>query len=341
MSHSLRVEGLCKRWPGFALMDVDIEVAEGEYYVLLGPTGSGKTLLLDTLMGFYRPDEGGLYYRGRDVVDLSPEARGMGYVPQSDTLFPHLSVRGNIEFGLRMRGVPERERAAKVEKTAEEVGISRLLDRRPHFLSGGENQKTQLARALVTEPGLLLLDEPLSSIDAHAQGELMSLLRRINRTRGVSVIHVTHSHLEARTLAQEMGVMMGGRLVQSGRVDEVYGGPATPEVARFLGFENLFTVSEMGSAAAWLRTMIGSIEGDVVGWRAEDTVLSTTRDSPEMAEAAVAERLDLGPYSTVLLDAGAPVRATLPSEKGKTINEGDRVFFGVKKEAVRFWGNGG
>jgi len=337
VSCSLRVEGLSRRWPGFALVDIDVEVAEGEYFVLLGPTGSGKTLFLDTLMGFYRTDEGKLCYRGRDVTSLPPEARGIGYVPQSDTLFPHLSVRGNVEFGLRMRGAPERERAAKVEEVSEELGIRHLLDRKPRYLSGGEGQKTQLARALVTEPGLLLLDEPLSSIDAHAQGELMSLLRRINRARGVSVIHVTHSHLEARTLAGVMGVMMGGRLVQSGRVNEVYGSPATPEAARFLGFENLFTLSELGEEAAWLRAVIGSIEGDVVGWRAEDTLVSDVRESPEMTEAAVVERLDLGPYSTVLLDAGVPVRATLTSEKGRAIADGGKAFVGVKKEAVRFW----
>jgi molybdate/tungstate transport system ATP-binding protein len=338
MSSSLRVEGLSRRWPGFALADINLEVAEGEYFVLLGPTGSGKTLFLDTLMGFYRPDEGRLSYRGRDVTNVPPESRGIGYVPQSDTLFPHLSVRGNVEFGLKMRRVPEIERAAKVEEVSEELGIGHLLDRTPRYLSGGESQKTQLARALVTEPGLLLLDEPLSSIDAHAQGELMILLRRINRARGVSVIHVTHSHLEARTLAGEMGVMMGGQLVQSGKVDEVYGSPATPEAARFLGFENLFRLSELGGEADWLRALIGAVEGDVVGWRAEDTVVSSVKESPKMAEAAVVERLDLGPYSTVLLDAGVQVRATLTPEKKKTIVDCGRAFVGVKKEALRFWG---
>jgi len=167
----------------------------------------------------------------------------------------------------------------------------------------------------------------------------MSLLRRINRTRGVSVIHVTHSHVEARTLAGEMGVMMGGQLVQSGRVDEVYGSPATPEAARFLGFENLFKLSELGEEAAWLRAMIGPIEGDVVGWRAEETVVSDVREFSEMAEAAVVEKLDLGPYSTVLLEAGVQVRATLTPEKGKAIADGGKAFVGVKKEALRFWGN--
>lgn len=337
MSHSLKVEGLSRVWPGFALSDINLEVAEGEYFVLLGPTGSGKTLFLDTLMGFYMPDEGRLSYRGQDITNLPPESRGIGYVPQSDTLFPHLSVRENLEFGLRMRRVPETERIDKVNEVSEELGIEHLLNRMPRHLSGGESQKTQLARALVTEPGLLLLDEPLSSIDAHAQGELMGLLRRINRALGVSVIHVTHSHLEARTLAREMGVMMGGRLIQSGRVDEVYGSPATPEAALFLGFENLFRLSELDGDAAWLRALIGAVEGDVVGWRAENTVVSSLRGSPDKAEATVVERLDLGPYSMVLLDAGVQVRATITPEMEKSIADGGRAFIGVKKEALRFW----
>ena len=131
--------------------------------------------------------------------------------------------------------------------------------------------------------------------------------------------------------------MMGGRLIQSGRVDDVYGSPATPEAARFLGFENLFRLSELGVDEAWIRALLGTVEGDFVGWRAENTVVSSER-SLDMVEASVVERLDLGPYSTVLLDTGVHVRATLTPERGKSIADGGRAFVGVKKEALRFWG---
>ncbi|MBN2336733.1 ATP-binding cassette domain-containing protein [Candidatus Bathyarchaeota archaeon] len=338
MSGSLCVSGLSRRWPGFAFTGVDLELVQGEYFVLLGPTGAGKTLLMETVMGFHEPDSGHVSLGGGDVTLTPPERRGIGYVPQAPTLFPHMTVRGNIEFGLMVQGFMEEERRSRSGAVAKVLDIAHLLDRLPSGLSGGERQKVQLARALVMEPGLLLLDEPLSNVDAHAQGELRLYLKRIQREMRVTVLHVTHSHVEARTLADRVGVMWAGKLVQLGSVPEVYGSPMNPETAGFLGFENLFRVSQLPSGASWLRELIGSVDADAdwIGWRAESTYVSGTT-SEGAIEAKVLEVADLGAYRSVLLEAGIKVRASVPLGAGVDLRVGGEAYLGVDAESVRVW----
>jgi len=229
---------------GFAVGPVDLEVADGEYAVLLGPSGAGKTLVLEALAGVRRVRGGRLVVDGADVTDLPPERRGVGLVFQDGLLFPHLSVAGNVAYGLRRgdggrRGPRARAASARVRELADEVGIAHLLGRRPATLSGGERQRVALARALAARPRALLLDEPLSAVDLEAREELQDVLRRVSRAERLTALHVTHDRAEAFALADVCALLVDGRLRQVGRPQEVLRRPADGSVARFLGARNV------------------------------------------------------------------------------------------------------
>lgn len=236
----VRVANLAKRLGAFELRGVSFELAPGDYAVLLGPTGCGKTVLLETIVGINRPDAGEVWLDGQDVTRWAPERRGIGFVYQRAMLFPNLSVRANIAYGLRYHGVPRAERARRVESVAELVGVSRLLDRGVEALSGGETQKVALARALAIEPRVLLFDEPLAALDPPTKEALCREIAALHRQLGTTILHVTHDQQEARILGGAIGVMRGGRLLQFGPKDEVFDRPASAFVAGFLGAENVF-----------------------------------------------------------------------------------------------------
>ncbi|MFZ4766975.1 MAG: ABC transporter ATP-binding protein [Roseimicrobium sp.] len=212
--------------PGFALREVSFTVPQGCYGVLMGRTGCGKTSLLEVICGLRQASAGRVLLNQRDVTLLLPGQRGIGYVPQDGALFPTMTVRQQIGFGLRMR----RERAdvidARVEELAREVAVAHLLERRPHGLSGGEKQRVALARALIVRPSVLLLDEPLASLDEETQGELMELLRRSQRAHGMTVLHVTHSRREAEALGDVRLRLVDGCVKQEGYPDQLL--PRTP-----------------------------------------------------------------------------------------------------------------
>ncbi|MDW7992434.1 MAG: ATP-binding cassette domain-containing protein [Anaerolineae bacterium] len=245
---SLLVRGLQVDAGNFSLHQVDLEIAAGEYFVLLGPTGAGKTVFLETVAGLRRPAQGYLYLGKREITRLPPEQRGVGFVYQNQSLFPHLTVAENIAFGLRLRGLPPGEVARQVEETAGALGIGHLLFRLPRTLSGGEAQRVALARALVLKPTLLLLDEPLSALDPGTREALQEELRRLHRERGTTTIHVTHNFEEAVSLGNRIAVLQleekegrrWGRIVQVGTPEEIFRQPATPFVAQFVGAKNLF-----------------------------------------------------------------------------------------------------
>ena len=192
---------------------LSFEVPSAAYAVLMGRTGSGKTTLLEILCGLRSPGSGTVRIDGREVTDLPPGERGIGYVPQDGALFPTLTVREQIAFGLRMRGVAADEIATRVLEAAEGVGVSALLDRLPTGLSGGERQRVALARALVVKPSVLLLDEPLASVDEETQDGLIDLLQRTQREHRITVLHVTHSRREAEGLGEMHLRLEGGRVL--------------------------------------------------------------------------------------------------------------------------------
>ncbi len=221
----------------FALRSISLEVAAGEYFVLLGPTGAGKTQLLELIAGLHFPSSGEICIEGEDVTVLPPERRRVGFMYQDYLLFPHLTVRRNIAFGLRRNPGEVRARIAEVSRL---LKIEHLLDRRIAGLSGGEQQRIALARALAPQPRLLLLDEPLSALDPQTRRELRRELRLLHDQLGMTIIHVTHDFQEALALADRLAVMNEGSIVQVGAPDVVFRRPSSPFLASFLGMENLF-----------------------------------------------------------------------------------------------------
>lgn len=198
----IRLDRISWSAPGFALSDISFAVPGGKYAVLMGRTGTGKTSLLEMLCGLREPRSGSIWLGDRDVTHAPPGSRGIGYVPQDGALFPTMTVRSQIGFGLRLQKTPPEEMHKRVEDLASEVGVTHLLDRLPHGLSGGEKQRVALARALVMRPTVLLLDEPLASLDEDTQGGLIDLLQRTQREHNITVLHVTHSRREAELLGE-------------------------------------------------------------------------------------------------------------------------------------------
>lgn len=239
----IRIERLQKSWPGFTLAIERLEIRDGEYFVVLGPSGAGKTVLLSCLGGIVQPDRGRIWFGDRDVSAVAPERRGVGWVSQFNTLFPHLAVERNIAFGQRYSGVGREAFEQRVARLVDLLELNRLLERRPAQLSGGEVQRAMLARALALEPRVLLLDEPLRGLDPTTQERLRDELARIHRALGTTTLHITHDHVEARALADRIAVIRAGRIEQVGEADEVFERPATCFVARFTGAENLFALS--------------------------------------------------------------------------------------------------
>jgi molybdate/tungstate transport system ATP-binding protein len=249
----IRVLQIAKRWPRFSFEVERLEIGEGEYFVLLGPSGAGKTVLLQCLAGLTPPDRGRVFFGEQDVTALPPERRNVGWVSQVNTLFPHLTVMKNIQFGRKYSRSPgprgrrdseSNEFDQRVRRLIQMLDIGDLLDRAPAALSGGEVQRVMLARALALAPRILLLDEPLRGLDPTTQERLREELARLHRELGTTTIHITHDHVEARALADRIAVIRLGRIEQVGPADEVFERPATPFVARFTGAENLFALSE-------------------------------------------------------------------------------------------------
>ncbi|WP_292487469.1 ABC transporter ATP-binding protein [Methanohalobium sp.] len=232
----IEIKNIYRNWGDFSLKNLNLTIQNGEYFVLLGPTGAGKTLVLELMAGFYQPEKGYISFNGNSVGTLSPEKRNIGFVYQNYSLFPHMDVGKNIGFGARMRGIKN----PKIRDMAEYLDISHILHRNPETLSGGEQQRVALARALIINPDILLLDEPLSALDPRTQEDTRKILKKVHEDTGVTVVHVTHDQTEARVLADRIGVMMDGGLVQVGTPGEIFNKPANNKVADFVGVENVF-----------------------------------------------------------------------------------------------------
>ncbi len=235
----IEIKDLSIRIGDFALKDLSLTIQDREYFVVLGPSGAGKTVFMECLAGLHKLKSGRIHLDQKDITHLSPEERGLGYVPQDYVLFPFLNVRDNILFGLKQKRVPFSIVQKRLYDLARLLGITHLLERDPRTLSGGEKQRVALARALAPGPGILLLDEPLSSLDVQTSKYLRLELRKIHQEMGVTTIHITHNHVEAEELADRMAVMVAGRIEQVGRPHEVFFSPATPAVSDFVGSLNI------------------------------------------------------------------------------------------------------
>jgi multiple sugar transport system ATP-binding protein len=320
-----------------ALEDLSLEVRAGELLVLLGPSGCGKTTLLRCIAGLEDPDAGEIHIGDRDVTPLAPAARDVAMVFQSDALYPHLTVRGNLAFGLAVRRVAPGDIARRVQETAQRLGIAALLDRLPAQLSAGERQRVALGRAVVREPQVFLLDEPLSNLDATLRTELRTELLTLHRTLQATLIYVTQDYVEAMTMGQRIAVLRDGRLRQLAAPAEVYGRPADVFVARFVGSPGMNVLNGRSRSAkeggsivdcgGWsIPVALEDYEGEIhVGVRPEHVALCAPDQG--MVTALVRAVEPLGPDTLVRLDAlGQPLVARVPGLPD--LRPGDRA--GVK-----------
>ena len=247
MAAFLALEGLTKRFGEHVAVDgLSLTVEQGEFISLLGPSGCGKTTTLQMIAGFVEATSGSVRLEGKDLLATRPSERGLGVVFQSYALFPHLTAAENVAFGLEMRKVPKAERDARVRDALQLVGLGQFADRYPRRMSGGQQQRMALARALVIRPRILLLDEPLSNLDAKLREEMQIELRQIQRTVGTTTLLVTHDQAEAMALSDRIVVMNAGRVEQIGRPHEAYEKPANAFVASFLGKTNVLARAALG-----------------------------------------------------------------------------------------------
>ncbi len=307
---SVELQGVSKRFGDLtAVEQLSLDLAGGEFFTLLGPSGCGKTTTLRMIAGFERPDEGEIRIEGADVAGLPPHRRPTNTVFQSYALFPHLSVRDNVAFGLKRKKVPKEEIGRRVEAELERVGLAAEANRRPAQLSGGQQQRVALARALVNLPKVLLLDEPLGALDLKLRKGLQVELKRIQREVGITFVYVTHDQEEALTMSDRIAVMNRGRVEQVGSPEDVYERPATTFVAGFIGVSNLLPVGEGRYAVVRpeklrVETLEPGVSGDGVG------AAAAASNGVTRVEGVVESSLYLGTSTQIAVDLGEGVRMT-------------------------------
>jgi molybdate transport system ATP-binding protein len=253
----IRIEGLTILFESFKIMNLNIQIEEGGFHFLLGPTGSGKTLILESIMGLHKPKRGRIWIGDKEVQGLPPERRGISYVPQDLALFPHLKVRENILFGIRARDLDMKIYEEYVYALVEVMKIGHLLDRYPAHLSGGEKKRVALLRALAPKPKLLLLDEPLSGLDPSIKVDIQHLLKNLHASFHPTTLCVTHDFEEVYFLGDGITIFIDGKVEQVGRRDDVFLRPNSEKVAQFLGAKNLYRAKVLKNEPSSQRLILG------------------------------------------------------------------------------------
>jgi putative spermidine/putrescine transport system ATP-binding protein len=339
----VRMEGLRRHYgPVVALDGVDLTVGAGELVALLGPSGCGKTTTLRLLAGLEDADAGTITVGGRDITHVPANRRDMGMVFQAYSLFPHMTVRENVAFGLRLRRVSKADRDRRAMEMLDLVGLSQQAGRYAHQISGGQQQRVALARALAIQPQVLLLDEPLSALDAKVRAQLRDQIRRIQLEVGITTLFVTHDQEEALAIADRVGVMKDGRIEQLGPPTEIYSRPGTPFVAEFVGLTNRLAGTVSGSTVTVrgrdlplvdLSTPPGPVTALV---RPEAVTLAPGTDGePGPLTGTVISVTFLGATSRVTVDLGdTTVLAQLPTSDATELSAGSRVTLAIRPDPV-------
>ncbi len=280
----VNIQGVTKSYGDtVAVRDVSFEVAKGELFFLLGPSGCGKTTLLRMIAGFLKPETGSMLFDDRHITNVPPHRRNTGMVFQNYALWPHMSVSENVAYGLKERKIPRADVQRRVERALSTVRMLQYRDRSPNQLSGGQQQRVALARALVIEPDVVLLDEPLSNLDAKLRLDMRTEIRRIHEETGITMIYVTHDQKEALSMAQRVAVMSMGRVEQVGSPRELYRRPANRFVAEFIGEANLIDgrLVEQHDGQGKVETDVGALIGTVGGTSLEEGDRVTCMVRPE------------------------------------------------------------
>ena len=345
---TVSIEGAHARLGDFKLSEIDLSVASGEFFVILGPSGAGKTVLLDLIAGFIYPKRGRIVLGDVDVTYLPTERRHIGYMFQNYALFPNMSVYKNIEFGLAYTKL--QNRVQRTEEIMELVGIKNLRDRTPTTLSGGEKQRVALARSLIVEPQVLLLDEPLSALDPRSRDVIREELRDVIDQFGITALFVTHDQMDARLLADRVGIMYDGKLIQTGSVHQVYDKPENKEVAAFVGMENLIEGKVVAQEGGIVTVVVGDTTIEAVanyekdervtlGIRPENVTLMLepiATSARNTLRGTVSQILNLGPLNKVIIDCGFPLTSYITnlSIERLHLKEGVEVTASFKASGV-------
>jgi molybdopterin-binding protein len=346
----LELKNIVKAYPGFKLDEISLQVEDGDYFIILGPSGAGKTQILEMMAGLVDPDEGSIIADDKDITDRRIQSRPFGLVFQDHAIFPHLSVQENICYSLRHKGLGKREIQSRVAMQAGALEISHLLGRKPETLSGGELQRVALARTLIRKPKYLLLDEPLASLDVSLRQGLRSLLKKLNN-QGQTMIHVTHDYEEALVLGNKVAVLNQGKIIQTGPASEVFHHPGSEFVARFTGIKNYFPARlyreedrQYGELENGIVIRLNTEEPEGKGFillRGEDIFISLN-DLPTSATNQFKGIIkDISPSIfgfEVLIDAGTLfyARITRESVQNLGLREGKEVWISFKASNVRF-----
>ena len=344
----LHIKSLSINLGEFSVRDVSLEIRSGEYFIILGPTGAGKTVLLETIAGIHTPELGKIILGDKEITATEPRLRNIGMVYQDYMLFPHLTVGDNIAFGLRQRKMSPSEQHALIEEMSSLLEISHLAKRYPGTLSGGEQQRVALARALVLKPEILLLDEPLSALDGRTRERLRMELSRIRKLTGTTIIQITHYFDDVFALADRIAIMREGRIVQVGETSEVFLHPSDTFVAEFLGIGNIIrgtsaktgNITQISTHDGTMFFAASGITGDVVATlHAEDVILSKApfaSSARNCLSGTVTEIVPSGSTVQVFLDVGFPLIALLTRESCRELylEPGSRVYATFKASAV-------
>jgi ABC-type Fe3+/spermidine/putrescine transport system ATPase subunit len=348
----LEVRNLSITLGEFKLVDVSLQVEEGEYFIVLGPTGAGKTVLVECVAGIHHHKQGEIYFGGERIDRLKPEERGIGYVPQDYALFPHMTVKDNIAFGLRIRRASPSYIEETVEKLVNLLRIKHLLHRFPATLSGGEKQRVALARALAINPRLLLLDEPLSALDEQTREELCRELRRIHRETKMMILHISHNLEETFSLADRVCILNEGRVMAIGKPDELLNYPPNYFVASFLRTGNIFKgeiikengVMKFKNEHLELLLHKGE-EGEAYATiRPEAVLLQKDNPSPtNTMRGKISYILDQGHFYKVVVDIGGSEvvsMLTRPAIRRSGLKEGEEIFVYLDPSAIHIFKEG-
>lgn len=349
----LQLKNIYTRAGEFKLRDISIDIDGGDYHILLGPSGSGKTVLLETIAGFRQPDSGKILLHNKDITNLKARDRKTGLLFQDYALFPHLSVYENIAYSMKIQKVNHAKIREKVEEMAGIMDIKNLLNRETFALSGGEKQRVALSRILVHEPDVLLLDEPLSSVDAELFRTIRQLLRSINK-RGQTILHVTHNYEEAVSLANKISVIDKGSIIQTGNADELLNSPKNSFVATFTGIRNIYPVklvrqpgtdeiSAIINGQVRFEVSTSEPEGDYLLYiRSEDISISSEKllsSARNNFKGIIKNISRTGNGYELVTDIGIPVEimVTVTSFDELKLTRGKEIWISFKASSVRIF----
>jgi molybdate/tungstate transport system ATP-binding protein len=336
-----------KKLGEFSLRGINLSIKENEYFVILGPTGTGKTVILELISGMYTPDSGQIKFNGIDITKLDPADRQIGYVAQDYLLFPHLDVKANILFGLNAKKIPKAVKEQKLQEIVNLLDLKHLLHRDPSTMSGGEQQRVAIARTLITNPKILLLDEPLGALDPRTQEIFQQELKKLHEKIKTTTIHITHNFSEAIILADRIAVVHNGKIVQVGTPDEIFTKPRSCLVAHFTGMENIFSgeIQELNDSKMFISSkvrfhVVTKATGRVyAAIRPEDIIISKdtiNSSARNVLKGKIVEIIPQGALVKIRIDIGIPLTALITRQSCEDLKlaSGQTVYTVFKSTSV-------